>query len=102
MLTIIRDADNRAIAHGAACQITHTLLRTLAVEVATLQMGKVHTHSDGSADCRQGADSIIDMLGNVHRYITTVALGPAFLPEITGNLCHLHDLMLQGRAIFQY
>ena len=97
---VVQNTDDTAVVHGPSCQVAHALARSLAIEVAAFQCRQRHANLLHLADGRQPLDFIVDILGNVHRDVTTVALGPSVLPEVTGYLGNLVNFCFQGRTPF--
>ena len=102
VLAVVEDADDRAVVHRPTRQIAHTLLRTLAVEVATLQHRQMHTDGDRLADCGQGTDLVINVFGDIERDVTAITLRPTLLPQVAGHLGGLPYGVLECRAILKY
>ena len=99
---VIGDADDRAVLHRPAGQVTHAAVRALAEEVAAFQRRQRRTDGVAFRDGGHAADRIVDMFGDVYGDIAAVALSPPFLPEIAGHFGHLVDFGCQGRTIFEY
>ena len=100
--TVIKDTDDRAVRHRVTRQITHTLLGTFAVEIASLQARKHCSDLPYIADSRHITDLVIDMLGHIDGYIAAVTFSPTLFPKISGRLGHLPYGGGQRRTVFQY
>ena len=62
--------------------------------------GSTHCHSFGNSG--HLANLVVDMLRNIHRNITAITLGPAFLPQVTGNFGNLLNFISQRGTAFKY
>ena len=89
---IIQDTDNRTVCHRVARQVAHTLLRTLAIEITSLQVRKCRTDLFYFADSGQSLDGIVHIFRNINRNVSAITFSPTFLPQITCNFCHFTNL----------
>ena len=93
---IVEDANHAAIVHRPTCQVTHTLSCSLAEEVLSFQMRQCLANRFHLGDGWQRLDGIVHKLGDVDRDVTSVALCPSVLPQITCHFGYLVDLFSQG------
>ena len=97
---VVEDADDAAVLHGFFGQIAHAFASALAIEVLAFQVRKGHADGLDLGDCRQGLAFVVHKLGNVDGDVSAIALSPAFLPKVAGDLGDLVDDGLEGRAVF--
>ena len=92
--TVLANADDGTILHRTPSKVTHTLSRSLGIEVFPLQIGQYLAYLLGRSNGRHGANLFINKLCHVDGNITSVSLCPSFLPQVT---CHLGNLFHYSR-----
>ena len=78
-------------------EVAHALSRSLAVEVAALQMGQGGADSLHLADGRHLLDVAVDETGDVHGDVAAIALSPTVLPKIASHFCDFLYFLFEGR-----
>ena len=99
--TVIQNTNHRTVLHRPTGQIAHPFIGALAIEIAIFQIRKSSTDLFHFADGRQCFYFIVYKFSNIQGDITAITFGPPFLPEISGNLCHLIDCISQCRTVFE-
>ena len=97
---VVEDAYDGAVVHGPPCQVAHALARTLAIDIAALQRRQGDAYLLDLADGGQTVHVVVGIFGDVDCDVSSVALGPPVLPQVTSHLCDLVDLSLQRRTSF--
>ena len=77
-----------------------THVRAFAVEIAALQVREGSPDGLHLADRCHLTNLVVHKLGNVDGDVSTVALRPTFLPQVSGHFSHLVHFFCQGRASF--
>jgi hypothetical protein len=98
VLAVVENADDTAILHRPACEVTHTLAGAFAEEVSSFEVGQFLPYCDRLTDSWHVADLVVDEVSDVHRDVTAVALSPSVLPQIAGDFRDLVDLFLSMRG----
>ena len=86
---VIADADDGAVLHGELGEVAHTLACAFAVEILALELWQCHADLLDGCDGGQLLALVVHELGDVDGDVATVALCPAFLPEVACDLCYL-------------
>lgn len=105
----------RLIAHGTAVDVDFRTLRqhvdlikgvhdvcAFTEEIGASQVWHFLTDGNWLGDSRHLAYVVVNEVCDVHRDVTSVALGPPVGPEVSGHFGNLLDLLFQGRSVFQY
>ena len=92
---IIEYADDGTVLHGALSKIAHTFVGSLTIKVASFQVWQRDSDRFDFTDGRQCFNCVVYILGDIDSDISTVALGPSFLTEISCNFSYLVDFRSQ-------
>lgn len=99
---IVENTDYAACTHGVPREVPHPLEGAFAVEIAAFQIEQFRAYGHNLADCRHCLHLLVGIFGDIECEVAAIALGPTFLPEVSGHFGHLVQCLLQGRTSFKY
>lgn len=89
LLKLLKDAAKVLAPAGFDMEIAHAFVGSLTEEIASLEVWQRAAYRHGGRQGGHAAYLVVDMFGYVYRDVAAVALGPPFLPEVSGHFGHL-------------
>ena len=97
---VVEHTNDASVLHRPASKVAHASSRSLAEEILALQGWQRRPYLFYVADGWERLDFVVDERRDVDGDVPAVALGPPFLPEISGHFRNLADLVFQsGTAV---